>query len=107
MRVKATTLIHASLALFAVILCWACVSWSLRPGLFPLLDEIGTKGAVMMLSYRRILNVLPIQFYADRPLGWAFIKLMDDHFGFDYAKQVACLLLFHFANCGLGFWLFR
>ncbi len=107
MTVKRTTMVEAVLALFAAILCWACVSWSLRPGLFLLLDEISTKGAVMILSYRQILNILPIQFYADRPLGWAFIKLMDDRFGFDYQKEIACLLVFHFANCGLGLWLFR
>lgn len=95
------------LAVFAAILCWVDVSWALRPGLFPILDEIGTRAIVSITSYRQILTFFPVSYYADRPLGWAFIKLMGDWFDFNYRREVAFLIAIHFANCLLGFRLFR
>ncbi len=97
----------AVLAVFAAVVCWVDVSWALRPGLFPIQDEISTRAIVVFMPYGQIFNFFPNRFYADRPFGWAFIKLMGNWFGFDYHGQVACLLAIHFANCGLGLWLFR
>ena len=95
------------LAAVCAMLCWYAVAWELRPGLFPILDELGTKAIVSFVSYRQILNFFPNQFYADRPLGWAFIRLVNDWFGFNYEGQAACLSILHFANCALAFRLFR
>lgn len=99
--------VETGLAVLAATLCWVDVRWALQAGLFPILDEVGTRALVLSASYGRILNFFPNTFYADRPLGWAFIKLMGDWFGFDYARQAACLMAIHFANCGMAFRLFR
>jgi hypothetical protein len=95
------------LALWAAVLCWKNVSWALQPGLFPIFDELSTRTVFLTSSYRQLIHFFPNIFYADRPVGWAFIRLLADLFGFDYTKQVACLLAIHFANCGLAFLLFR
>ncbi len=99
--------VHALLALIAAILCWLDVSWALHRGLFPYLDEISTQNTVVFRSYAQLANFFPTTYYADRPTGWVFLKLMGDWFGFDYRRQAACLIAIHFANCGLAFWLFR
>jgi hypothetical protein len=104
---KVKTSIEAVLAVFAGAMCWSAVSWALRPGQFPYLDELATRGVFLLGSYSQIVHFFPTNYYADRPIGWAFIKLMGDCFDFDYTRQVACLLAVHFANCALGFWLFR
>jgi hypothetical protein len=104
---KGKVAVETVLGIFAVLLCWSSVSWALRPGLFPMLDELATRGVFLLGSYRQIVHFFPTNYYADRPLGWAFIKLMGDWFDFDYTRQVTCLLVLHFANCLLGFWLFR
>ena len=95
------------LTVWAVVLCWEDVSWALRPGLFPILDELSTRAEFARISYGPFLHILPNTFYADRPIGWIFIGLMGDLFGFSYAKQVACLIAIHFGNCGFAFLLFR
>jgi hypothetical protein len=99
--------VEAVLGVFAAALCWMGVSWAVRPGLFPMLDELANPGVFLLGSYHQIVHFFPTTYYSDRPMGWAFIKLMGDWLGFDYTGQVACLLVLHFANCGLGFWLFR
>jgi hypothetical protein len=104
---KVKTAIEVVLAVFAGALCWNAVGWALRPGLFPYLDELATRGVFLLGSYPQIVHFFPTNYYADRPLGRAFIKLMGDWFDFVYTRQVACLLAIHFANCALGFWLFR
>ncbi|MGA2184552.1 MAG: hypothetical protein ABSH47_16130 [Bryobacteraceae bacterium] len=95
------------LALVAIALCWVDVSWALGPGLFPIFDELSTRTVFLTQSYGQLIHFFPDTFYADRPLGWAFIRLLADLFGFNYTRQVACLLAIHFANCGLAFLLFR
>jgi hypothetical protein len=104
---KARIAIQSLLALFAIALCWADVSWALRPGLFPIFDELSTRTVFLTQPYGQLIHLFPDTFYADRPLGWAFIRLVADLFGFDYTRQVACLLAVHFANCGLAFLMFR
>lgn len=99
--------VDLALGLFAAALCWATVSWALRPGLFPILDELSGPTLFLDGSYHQIVHFFPNWFFNDRPLGWAFVKLMADLFGFDYTGQVACFLAIHFANCGLVFLLFR
>ncbi len=109
MTLKRATIVDAMLTLFAATLCWACVSWSLRPGLFPIMDEIDTRGSVMnSVVQPDPAHPARLHFYADRPLGWVFIKAMDDRWGFDYSGRRSRACWWHlFANCGLGFWLFR
>ncbi len=99
--------VEAVLGVLAAVLCWSSIAWALRPGLFPYLDEIANRGVFLLSSSRQIVHLFPTNYYSDRPLGWAFIKLMGDWFDFNYTGQVACLLAIHFANCGLGYWLFR
>ena len=88
-------------------LCWVDVSWAFRPGLFPFLDEINNPTIFLDASYHGIVHLFPARVYNDRPVGWALVRLMADLFGYDYRRQVACLLAIHFANCGLAFLLFR
>ncbi len=104
---RAGVAIEIALAISAVILCCVDIRWEIQAGLFPILDEVSTRAIVFFTPYRQLLNFIPVNFYADRPMGWAFIKLMSDGFGFDYPKQAACLAAVHFANCGLAFWLYR
>lgn len=99
--------VQALLALLAILLCWAAVRWSLRPGLFPLLDELSNPELFLDGSYHQIVHFFPDSFFGDRPLGWAFVRLVADLFGFNYTKQVECLLAIHFANCAMAFVLFR
>jgi hypothetical protein len=95
------------LALFAILLCWKDVSWALRPGLFPVFDELSNPALFLCGSYHQIVHFFPDSFFGDRPLGWAFVRLLADLFGFDYTRQVACLLAIHFGSCGMAFLLFR
>jgi len=104
---RTRVVVQALLALIAAVLCWVDVSWALHRGLFPYLDEISTQNTVVFRSCAQLANFFPTTYYADRPTGWVFLKLMGDWFGFDYRRQVACLIAIHFANCGLAFWLFR
>ena len=99
--------VEVALAVSAAALCWHAVSWALRPGLFMILDELSTQRWFLWGSYGSIVHFFPTSFYADRPLGFAFIRLLTDVFGFDYTRQVACQLAIHFANCALAFVLFR
>jgi hypothetical protein len=103
----AKRLVAIALGLCAAALCWEAVSWALQPGLFPMLDELGNRGLFLDGSYHQIVHFFPAWFYNDRPFGWMLERLLFDLFGFDYAKQVACFLVIHFANCVLAFALFR
>ena len=100
-------IVELTLAVFAIGLCWVAVGWALRPGLFLMLDEVSTQKWFLWGSYSSIVHFFPTSFYSDRPIGFAFIRLLTDIFGFDYTKQVACQLAIHFANCLLAFLLFR
>jgi hypothetical protein len=104
---KLRSAVHFILAIFAAALCWADVCWALRPGLFPILDELSNPALLLCGAYHEYVHFFPVEFFGDRPLGWAFVKLLADLFGFDYTKQVACLLAIHFANCGMACLLFR
>ena len=95
------------LAVWGVGLCFADVSWAFRPGLFPILDELGNRAPFLDTSYRGVVHLFPTWFYNDRPVGWILIRLLADLFGFDYAKQAACFIAIHVANCIMGFVLFR
>ena len=97
----------AALAVCAALLCWEGVSWALRPGLFLWADEIGNLSWLVDTPYRAILHVLPQHVYNDRPAGQALERILYELFGFDYRRQLACFLCFHFANCLLAFLLFR
>src|ERR1700744_4876013 len=99
--------VTALLALAAAILGWMDVSWALRPGLFAIMDDIGTQASMIPLSYARVLNMVPQRFYADRPLGWALIKVLSDAYQFDYPKQVVWLIVVHAASCVLAFLILR
>ncbi len=96
-----------ALALWAVLLCWAAVRWALRPGLFPILDELSNPALFLDGSYHDYVHFFPVQFFGDRPLAWALVKLLADLCGFNYARQVLCFIAIHFANCGMAFVLFR
>ncbi|MGA2183913.1 MAG: hypothetical protein ABSH47_12860 [Bryobacteraceae bacterium] len=100
-------IVEVALAVFAIALCWVAVGWALRPGLFMMLDEVSTQKWFLWGSYSSIVHFFPTSFYSDRPIGFAFIRLLTDTFGFDYTRQVACQLAIHFANCLLAFLLFR
>ena len=104
-RLQLTT--FAMLAICALLLCWNGVSWALRPGLFLWADELGNLPWLLDSSYRAILHVLPQQVYNDRPTGEALERFLYELFGFDYRRQLACFLCFHFANCVMVFLLFR
>jgi hypothetical protein len=99
--------VTAALAVCAVLLCWKAVSWALQPGLFLFADELGNLPWLLDTPYRAILHVLPIQVYNDRPTGEALERILFELFSFDYRRQLACFLCFHFANCVLAFLLFR
>jgi hypothetical protein len=96
-----------ALALWAAALCWADVCWAFRPGLFPIFDELSNPAMFLAGSYRQFFHFFPDTFYGNRPVGWAFIRLLADLFGFNYTSQVACLIAIHFGNCGLAFLLVR
>lgn len=96
-----------ALALWAVLLCWAAVRWALRPGLFPILDELSNPALFLNGSYHDYVHFFPVQFFGDRPLAWALVKLLADLCGFNYTRQVLCFIAIHFANCGMAFVLFR
>lgn len=104
---KTRLAIEVSLAIFAVATWWMAVGWSLRPGLFMMLDEFSTQKWFLWGTYGSIVHFIPTSFYSDRPVGFAFIRMLTDLFGFDYTRQVACQLAIHFANCVMGFVLFR
>ena len=95
------------LALWAALLCWASVRWALRPGLFPILDELSNPALFLGGSYNAYVHFFPVQLFGDRPLAWALVKLLADFFGFNYTRQVMCFIAIHFANCGMAFLLFR
>lgn len=97
----------AALAACALLLCWNGVSWALRPGTFLFADEIGNLPWLVNTPYRAILHLFPQQIYNDRPTGEALERFLYESFGFDYRRQVACFLCFHFVNCALVFLLFR
>jgi hypothetical protein len=99
--------INLALAAFAIVLCWMAVSWAFRPGLSMMLDEISNLTWFLWGPYSNAVHFFPVAFYNDRPIGFAFFKLLDELFGLDYTRQVACLLAIHFANCVLAFVLFR
>jgi hypothetical protein len=99
--------VEACLGLFAAVLCWVDVSWAFRPGLFPIQDELSNPTLFLDGSYHQIVHFIPSWFFCDRPLGWAFVKLMDDFFRFNYTRQLECFLAIHFANTGMVFLLFR
>jgi hypothetical protein len=99
--------INLALAAFAIVLCWMAVSWAFRPGLSMMLDEISNLMWFLWGPYSNAVHFFPAFFYSDRPIGFAFIRLLTDLFGLDYTKQVACQLAIHFANCLLAFLLFR
>lgn len=99
--------VEAILGVLAAALCWFDVSWALKPGLFPILDEIGTWAIVAIGRYRAFVYLWPKEYYADRPLGWAFIKAVGEAFGFHYSREVVFLIAIHFACCALAFWMFR
>jgi hypothetical protein len=102
-----TRVAEIALALLALLLCWANVRWALRPGLFPILDELSNPTLFLKGSYSQIVHFFPNAFFADRPIGWAFVRFLYDAFGFNYTRYVECLLVIHFANCGMAFLLFR
>jgi hypothetical protein len=104
---KTRLAVELALAVFAVGLCWVAVGWALRPGLFLMLDEVSIDKWFLWGSYSSVVHFFPTSFYSDRPIGFAFLRLLTDTFGFDYTKQVACQLAIHFANCLLAFLLFR
>ncbi len=106
-RPSARALTVIALALWAAALCWADVSWSLRPGLFPILDELNNPARQLAGTYGQAVHLLPSSLYADRPVGWTFVHLLTALFGFSYANQVICLLAIHFVNCGFAFLLLR
>jgi hypothetical protein len=97
----------AAIAVCALLLCWKGVSWALRPGWFLWNDELGNLVWLLDTPYRAILHVLPMQVYNDRPTGEALERVLYEMFGFDYRRQLACFLCFHFANCALVFLLLR
>jgi len=99
--------VEIALAVFAAALCWRAVAWALRPGQFMILDELSTQKWFLWGPYSSIVHFFPTSFYADRPIGFAFIRLLTDLFGFNYAHQVACQLAVHLANCALALLLFR
>ena len=97
----------AALAVIAVLFCWQGVSWALQPGLFLFGDELENVLWSIDRPWDAIAHVLPEQVYNDRPTGQALERILYDRFGFDYRRQLAWFLCFHFANCGLAFLLFR
>jgi len=99
--------VNACLALFAAILCWAAVCWAFRPGQFPVLDELGNMAPFLDTSYHGVVHLIPSWPYNDRPLGFAFQRLLFDWFGYNYPREVIPLLAVHFANCLMSFALFR
>jgi len=72
-----------------------------------MLDELSNLTWFLWGPYSNVVHFFPTSFYSDRPIGFAFIRLLADLFGLDYTKQVACQLAIHFANCLLAFVLFR
>jgi len=72
-----------------------------------ILDELSNLTRFLGGSYATTVHLFPTALYNDRPVGFAFARLLYDLFGLDYTKQVACQLVIHFANCVLGFALFR
>jgi hypothetical protein len=99
--------VEACLGLFAAVLCWVAVCWAFRPGQFPVLDELGNVAPFLYASYHQVIHLLPTWLYNDRPLGFAFQRLLFDWYGYNYAREVPFLLAVHFANCIMGFALFR
>jgi hypothetical protein len=100
-------LVVSLLALWALVLCWKGVSWAFHPHTFPILDELENLDWPLRVSYRSILHLFPVAIFADRPLGWAFERLLFERFGFDYEQRLAWFLSVHFLNCILVFALLR
>jgi hypothetical protein len=100
-------LVAGLIALWALILCWKGVSWAFHPHTFPILDELENLDWPLRVSYRSILHLFPAAIFGDRPLGWAFERLLFERFGFDYEQRVAWFLSVHFLNCILVFALLR
>ena len=99
--------VELALLLLAILLCWADVRWALRPGLFLMLDELSNPAQFLNGTYSQIVHVFPEWFFGDRAIGWAFIRLINDWFGFNYTRQLECLLAIHFANCAMALALYR
>ena len=99
--------VEIALGAFALGLCWIAVSWAFRPGLSMILDELSNLTRFLTGPYSAAVHFWPDAFYSDRPVGFAFIRLLYDLFGFDYGRQVTCQLAIHFANCSLAYALFR
>ncbi|MGA3023603.1 MAG: hypothetical protein ABSF98_02415 [Bryobacteraceae bacterium] len=104
---KTRLAIELALAVFAAGLSWEAVGWALRPGLSMMLDELSNLTWFLWGPYSNAVHFFPTSFYSDRPIGFAFIRLLTDLFGLDYTRQVACQLAIHLANCLLAFLLFR
>ncbi len=100
-------LVVGLLALWALVLCWKGVSWEIRPHTFLILDELGDLSWPLRSSYQAMFHLLPAAILFDRPVGFAFRRLLFEQFGFNYVPQLACLLVVHFLNCILVFALLR
>ena len=99
-----------ALLLLAVVVGWQAVGWSVRQSFFLYADEIGNlllrvqEGPAV---YRNFVHFLPRLVYGDRPVGFVLEWFLYDAFGFQYWKQLLCMLAIHGANCALLFWLLR
>jgi len=95
------------LAALGAFVVWNAVRWSLEPGLYLYVDEVGNLSRFIDFSYLQNASLLPTWIYNDRPIGFALERLLYDFFGFNYTHQLSAFLVFHFANCAMGFVLFR
>ena len=93
-KVRVAVEVEVALAIFAALLCGIAIRWEFQRGLFPYFDEIGTRAIVEFEPLGQIMNLVPTTFYADRPLGWGFIKLLSDRFGFDDLREALALQRF-------------
>ena len=97
----------AAVAVWALVLCWKGVSWAFHPKMFPILDEVGDFDWILRVTYRQLLRLFPIVIYCDRPIGFAYLRLLYEQFGFNYRVWLVSLLCIHFGNCILFFALLR
>src|SRR5215471_19025850 len=94
--------VDAVIALFAAVIAWRCISWALAPDLFLCGDEIRNLARVWGRSYASILNIFPEWIYNDRPVGYAFLRLLFETWGWHYRPQLICQVIVHFGNCVLA-----
>ena len=95
------------LAAFAAFVLWNAVRWAFEPDLFLILDEVGNLARFIDRSYWQNVSLLPTWIYNDRPVGFVLERALFDTFGFGYVQQLRVFLVFHLANCVMGFMLFR